>query len=142
MKRSEVNQAIRFSMETLDKIQFRLPDFAYWGINEWKERKGEWENVKDVMQGWDVTDFGSGDFAHVGFCRHSGAFAAYVAEGERTSAVGYADCEISVVVGGADSLVGRDDDAGTYDRFAFFVNYRSFTCKHACGCEHDCLCQP
>ena len=39
MKRSEVNQAIRFSMETLDKIQFRLPDFAYWGINEWKERK-------------------------------------------------------------------------------------------------------
>ncbi len=66
MKRSEVNQAIRFSMEILDKIQFYLPDFAYWRIDEWKKRKGEWENVKDVMQGWDVTDFGSGDFAHIG----------------------------------------------------------------------------
>ncbi len=66
MKRSEINQAIRFSMETLAKIQFCLPDFAYWGMDEWKKRKGDLENIKSVMQGWDVTDFGSGDFDRIG----------------------------------------------------------------------------
>jgi len=66
MKRSEINNAIRHAISIMDKINFRLPSFAYWTIDEWKARKSDIHNLKSIMLGWDITDFGMNDFAKVG----------------------------------------------------------------------------
>ena len=66
MKRSEINQAIRNAIQLLEKYQWKLPEFGYWKPEDWKKHADELENLKKVMLGWDVTDFGSGDFIHTG----------------------------------------------------------------------------
>lgn len=66
MKRSEINQAIIKAKEAMAAISFKLPCFAEWGPQKWEENKDKIENIKEVMLGWDVTDFGSGDFRHTG----------------------------------------------------------------------------
>lgn len=66
MKRSEINRAILTAKEALRKINFQLPDFAEWGPGQWKEQEDRTKTMKKVMLGWDVTDFGSDDFAHTG----------------------------------------------------------------------------
>ena len=66
MKRSEVNAMLRWSVDLLDKYQFKLPRFAYWSMEQWKENKDKIDTLRTVMQGWDITDFGSGDFEKIG----------------------------------------------------------------------------
>lgn len=66
MKRSEINLAIRRAAEFFDKMHFRLPPFAFWTPARWKNAGHEADEIRDCMLGWDVTDFGSGDFAHIG----------------------------------------------------------------------------
>ena len=39
MKRSEINAAIKWSIELLDKNNFKLPRFAYWTMDEWEKNK-------------------------------------------------------------------------------------------------------
>lgn len=66
MKRSEINEAIRRADAFLKEHQFVLPPFAYWRPDEWR-RKGT--DIRDIVSGklgWDITDFGSGDFERVG----------------------------------------------------------------------------
>jgi D-lyxose ketol-isomerase len=41
---------------------FLLPKFAFWGPNDWGEKGLEVENIIKQQLGWDITDFGSGDF--------------------------------------------------------------------------------
>ena len=62
MKRSEINKHIQNAMEYLEEKQLPLPDFAYWTENEWLQNKEENEEVIENMLGWDVTDFGLGDY--------------------------------------------------------------------------------
>lgn len=66
MKRSEINGAIRYALKTLDDNHIRLPAFAYWPVDEWRRRGAEIRNIAAVGLGWDVTDFGSGEFERVG----------------------------------------------------------------------------
>lgn len=67
MKRSEVNDAIR-RMEALAKSHsFCLPPFCRWTPEEWQTRGGEYSEIRDNMLGWDVTDYGMGNFSKVGF---------------------------------------------------------------------------
>lgn len=67
MKRSEINSAIR-TMETLVKKHgFELPPFCGWTPKEWAEKGSEYDEIRDNMLGWDVTDYGEGDFSKVGF---------------------------------------------------------------------------
>jgi len=66
MKRSEINSAIRYAMKTLEINHICLPAFAYWSIDDWKKNINIIDNIKTVGLGWDVTDFGTGDFMHVG----------------------------------------------------------------------------
>ena len=66
MKRSLVNEAIRYSLELLEKNNFRLPDFGYWTLDEWKRHKDELDWVKQLMLGWDLTDHGLGRFDEIG----------------------------------------------------------------------------
>lgn len=66
MKRSEINKAIEHAKNLLEKNNFRLPSFGYWSLEEWKRNKSEIGTISKVMQGWDITDFGSGDFKKIG----------------------------------------------------------------------------
>ncbi len=66
MKRSEINRAIRTALATLEDNRLRLPAFAYWTPAQWKERLPSLDNLRAVGLGWDVTDFGGGDFVRRG----------------------------------------------------------------------------
>jgi D-lyxose ketol-isomerase len=66
MKRSEVNRMILDAEKFIDRLQFTLPPFAFWSPDEWKTKGPEYSEIRDNMLGWDITDFGSGDFNRVG----------------------------------------------------------------------------
>ena len=66
MKRSEINNAIREAIALLDKNKFKLPRFAYWTMDEWQEHANDIDILRQVGLGWDITDFGSGDFDKIG----------------------------------------------------------------------------
>jgi D-lyxose ketol-isomerase len=66
MKRSEINSAIRYALEVFEENHVRLPFFAYWSMEEWQQHSEEIGILKAVGLGWDVTDFGTGDFLRTG----------------------------------------------------------------------------
>jgi D-lyxose ketol-isomerase len=66
MKRSEINVLIKDAMTLLDAHQVSLPIFAYWSPAEWALKGVECDEIRHCKLGWDITDFGSGDFTKVG----------------------------------------------------------------------------
>ena len=66
MKRSEINSIIRNSIEFLKSQNFALPPFAFWSPEEWSLKGHEYDEIRDNALGWDITDYGSGDFSKVG----------------------------------------------------------------------------
>jgi D-lyxose ketol-isomerase len=66
MQRSQVNAIMRDAIKFLDTMKFRLPPFAFWGPEEWRGRGPECRDIVDQQLGWDITDFGSGDFDGTG----------------------------------------------------------------------------
>lgn len=62
MKRSEINQLIRSSKAFFDSMHFHLPVWATWGPSQWRGKGQSCREIADAMLGWDLTDFGSGDF--------------------------------------------------------------------------------
>jgi D-lyxose ketol-isomerase len=66
MKRSEINKAIK-DFETLAaKHGFALPPFCSYEPGSWKGFGPEYDEIRDNMLGWDVTDYGGGDFLRMG----------------------------------------------------------------------------
>lgn len=66
MKRSEVNAAIDKAIRFLDEHRFKLPPFAFWSPRDWARKGPEVDEIRRCMLGWDITDFGTGDFERVG----------------------------------------------------------------------------
>lgn len=66
MKRSQINQAIRWAQDLLKKYGMSLPDTAFYRPQQWKELAPQAQTVFQTMLGWDITDFGSGDFQKIG----------------------------------------------------------------------------
>jgi D-lyxose ketol-isomerase len=66
MKRSEINAAIRQMLDVCRRYQFALPPFAHWPPDRWRQVGPEADEIRRCMLGWDVTDLGTGDFAHTG----------------------------------------------------------------------------
>ena len=66
MKRSEINQIMADAVKFIDKMNFKLPPFAFWGPADWKTKGHEYDEIRDNMLGWDITDFGNGDYARIG----------------------------------------------------------------------------
>jgi D-lyxose ketol-isomerase len=62
MKRSEINQILKNAKVFMAEKQFLLPPWAYWSVADWKKNKGNAQEIIENMLGWDITDFGSGDF--------------------------------------------------------------------------------
>ena len=65
MKRSELNEIMRTALARIKEFNFALPPFVTWTMDEWKTKTHEYDEIKDNMLGWDVSDFG-GDFARTG----------------------------------------------------------------------------
>lgn len=66
MNRTTINQSIRDALAVARHFQFALPPYAHWTPAEWDEAGAEHDEVRHCMLGWDVTDFGSGDFENIG----------------------------------------------------------------------------
>ncbi|MBR4282252.1 MAG: D-lyxose/D-mannose family sugar isomerase [Clostridia bacterium] len=66
MKRSEINAIIREAIDFLGEHKFLLPPFAYFSPEEWAEKNHEYDEIRNNCLGWDITDFGSGDFDKCG----------------------------------------------------------------------------
>lgn len=66
MKRSEINKLMREAVEFLNEMNIKLPPFAFWSPEEWAEKGHEYDEIRDNLLGWDITDFGSGDFKNTG----------------------------------------------------------------------------
>ena len=67
MKRSEINAVIKEMEELIRENGFHLPPFCNWTPEEWSYKGHEYDEIRDNMLGWDITDFGLGDFNKVGF---------------------------------------------------------------------------
>jgi len=66
MKRSAINPLIVEAKELCRKHHFMLPPFAFWGPQTWAKMGHEADEIRDNALGWDVTDFGAGNFESLG----------------------------------------------------------------------------
>lgn len=67
MKRSKVNACIRDMERLIKENGFCLPPFCHWTPTQWKEKGHDYDEIRDNMLGWDITDYGMGDWDRVGF---------------------------------------------------------------------------
>jgi len=66
LTRSLIDACIRQAMEVFAEHRIQLPPFAFWTAAEWERKGPEADEVRECGLGWDVTDFGSGDFPQIG----------------------------------------------------------------------------
>jgi D-lyxose ketol-isomerase len=66
MKRSEINAIIRSADAFIQQNHFHLPPFAYWTPQEWTTKGPEVRGIVREHLGWDITDFGGGDYRRLG----------------------------------------------------------------------------
>jgi D-lyxose ketol-isomerase len=66
MKRSTINARIKEGEEFFASHNFYLPPWAHWSLDEWSARAQDAAEVVDTQLGWDLTDFGGGDFERRG----------------------------------------------------------------------------
>ena len=67
MKRSEVNKALRELEAMCQKYRCYLPPFCHFTPEEWETKGHEYDEVRDCCLGWDITDYGQGNFDKIGF---------------------------------------------------------------------------
>lgn len=66
MKRSEINAIMERAAETIAAHGFALPPFAWWTPEAFRARAGQAARVIEARLGWDITDYGGGDFDRMG----------------------------------------------------------------------------
>lgn len=66
MKRSTINTIMAQADDLIRKHGFVLPPFAYWTPDTFVGRKDIARNVIDARCGWDITDYGAGDYDKMG----------------------------------------------------------------------------
>ena len=66
MKRSEINALQREAVSFFAKRNFHLPPWAFWSVNDWKSNRSQATEVIENKLGWDITDFGQGNFYEMG----------------------------------------------------------------------------
>lgn len=66
MKRSEINAVQRSADAFIRARGFHLPPFAYWTPETWAQKGDEAREIRECGLGWDITDFGSGNFPRTG----------------------------------------------------------------------------
>ncbi len=67
MKRSEINRALKEMEQAIKQHGFVLPPFCNWDPEQFADLGSEYTEIMDNKLGWDITDYGLGDFEKVGF---------------------------------------------------------------------------
>ncbi len=62
MKRSKINRIIKNAKDFFKNMNFHLPGWAYWSPEDWNGKYELCREIVDNMLGWDITDFGGGNF--------------------------------------------------------------------------------
>ena len=66
MKRSKINEIITQADDFIRSFGYVLPPFAYWSPSEMKARRNDIEGIQSSRLGWDITDYGAGNFEKMG----------------------------------------------------------------------------
>jgi D-lyxose ketol-isomerase len=66
LKRSTINESVYTAKIVLAHFGVHLPSFAHWNEKQWLEAGPAYDEIRECMLGWDVTDFGSKDFVNIG----------------------------------------------------------------------------
>ena len=66
MLRSEINGIMRDADAFIGSFGFLLPPFAYWSPGDFRNRRREASDIVEGRLGWDITDYGLGQFARTG----------------------------------------------------------------------------
>jgi D-lyxose ketol-isomerase len=66
LTRSIINTSIKKARHIFDHFNIPLPFFYDWTTQQWEKAGEEYNEIRDCMLGWDVTDFGSKNFYHLG----------------------------------------------------------------------------
>lgn len=66
MKRSEIDRILHDAAAFCKSMNFHLPPWAYWTAEEWAGAGHEYDEIRDNMLGWDITDYGHGRFEEIG----------------------------------------------------------------------------
>lgn len=66
MKRSRVNEIMAAAEEMIAAFGFRLPPFAGWSVQQFRDRAAQARRIVEARMGWDITDYGQGDFDRLG----------------------------------------------------------------------------
>lgn len=66
MKRSEINEIMAAADDMIRSHGFTLPPFARWTPAEFKANAPKAQAIVDAACGWDITDYGEGDFDKMG----------------------------------------------------------------------------
>lgn len=66
LKRSDINLSIELSHAIIKHFGVYLPSYAYWNPAQWLKAGKEYDEIRNCMLGWDVTDFGSNDYNNIG----------------------------------------------------------------------------
>ena len=66
MKRSEINAIMREADAFVKQHHFFLPPFAYWTPDDWRGKGPEVREIVKNHLGWDITDWGLGDYRRYG----------------------------------------------------------------------------
>ncbi|MGM9594282.1 MAG: D-lyxose/D-mannose family sugar isomerase [Candidatus Onthomonas sp.] len=67
MKRSEINAALKEMEAMIRAYRFSLPPFCGFTPEQWQEKGHEYDEVRENQLGWDITDYGMGQFDRLGF---------------------------------------------------------------------------
>ncbi|UWR22022.1 D-lyxose/D-mannose family sugar isomerase [Sulfitobacter sp. S190] len=66
MKRSDINKILTEADDMMRSFGQVLPPFAYWTPAEFRQNATAARHVIDARCGWDITDYGAGDFDRMG----------------------------------------------------------------------------
>ena len=66
MKRSRINEVLGAADAFIRHFGFTLPPFANWTPEDFAARKTEAAALVEARCGWDITDYGAGDFDRMG----------------------------------------------------------------------------
>lgn len=67
MKRSVINSALKEMEAMCQKQGFHLPPFCHYTPEQWACFGHDYDEIRDCMLGWDITDYGKGQFDQFGF---------------------------------------------------------------------------
>ncbi len=67
MKRSDINKALKEMEQMIETYKISLPPFCGFTPEQWMNLGHEYDEIRENMLGWDITDYGLDNFDKVGF---------------------------------------------------------------------------